>query len=243
MRIPLTFLMMAVSFLISNKLISSVSADQAKRSQLRGTKPSYMSLTEAEGETIDEVDTSKEDRGIFSSIKYNVANAAKLEFWVSGGKSDNYVIKRLGMDGLTGTALTSHPNYQILQKFRYKHEGRKLDGWLWGDQLTLDGAWVRLGLDKVSSSSVMNTDAYRTYVRFVRKYDDLVYDNGFFRPPTVYGGNDAQMRAKVIVWAGERRPTWYVKQMLQLGNLEKAKMNADPDLTYFYLFLRMKNNT
>ncbi|KAG3074227.1 hypothetical protein PI125_g22058 [Phytophthora idaei] len=40
----------------------------------------------------------------------------------------------------------------------------------------------------------MQTDAYKTYVHYVKKFDDMHYwhKNSIFEPPIEYGGTDAQ---------------------------------------------------
>ncbi|OWY90163.1 RxLR effector protein, partial [Phytophthora megakarya] len=144
----------------------------------------------------------------------------------------------LGLQTLTGTALTNHPNYRLLAKFRYKVEGRMLDKW-YDHGVTLHGAWTRLGLDRISQSTVMQSDAYKTYVRYVRRYDGQIYwhKNSIFEPPIEYGGSHAELMAKVKVWAAADRPKWYVKEMLQL---EKATMKTDPDYKYYLKFLELR---
>lgn len=122
-----------------------------------------------------------EERGAFSSLKSNVANWAKMKYWVSAEKADYYVKKKLELGGLKGAALTNHPKYKTMEKFWYKVEGRQLDNWF-DEGLTLYGAWTRLRLDRMRKGQVMQSNAYKTYVRYVKKYDNEIYrhKNSFF---------------------------------------------------------------
>ncbi|KAG6948194.1 hypothetical protein JG688_00015203 [Phytophthora aleatoria] len=122
-----------------------------------------------------------DERSIFSSIKESM----KRKYWVSFDKSDDYVMKKLGLDGLEGQALRTHPKYKALQRFWYKQESRELDDWI-EEGLTFIG-----------------------------------------QPPIEFGGTDAQIFAKVQVWAAAHRPRWYVKEMLKLDDLPKSELVAD----------------
>ncbi|ETP27010.1 hypothetical protein F441_00427, partial [Phytophthora nicotianae CJ01A1] len=166
----------------------------------------------------------REERGIFSGIK----NWVKMKYWVSLKKSDKYVMEKLGLQGLQGQALRTHPKYKTLEKFWYKRESSELDDWF-NEGLTLYGAWTRLKLDKVPSAQVMKTNEYKTYVHYVKKYDSMVYNfkNGIWQPPIEFGGTDAEIFAKVQVWAAAKRPRWYVKEMLELDGLSKSELVAD----------------
>ncbi|OWY96996.1 RxLR effector protein, partial [Phytophthora megakarya] len=115
-----------------------------------------------------------DERGILSNLKTNLGDWSKTTYWAVLGKSDDYVKKKLGLQTLTGTALTNHPNYRLLTKFRYKIEGRMLGTWF-EERLTLNGAWARLKLNQVDQTRVMQTDAYKTYMRYVQMYDDWIY--------------------------------------------------------------------
>lgn len=109
---------------------------------------------------------NSEERGVFSSIKSKVANWSKMKYWVNAEKSDEYVKKKLsGFD-----------EYKTLKKFWYQLEGRQLDKWF-DEGVTMHGAWTRLGLDRIREDQVMQTSAYKTYVRYVKKYDSKVYGN------------------------------------------------------------------
>ncbi|OWY97801.1 RxLR effector protein [Phytophthora megakarya] len=177
-----------------------------------------------------------EERGILSNIKTNLGDWMKTSSWATFGMSDAYVKSKLGLQNLQGTALTNHPNYRLLAKFHYKVEGRMLDKWLLSEGLTLSGAWKRLKLDRIPQNDVMRTDAYKTYVHYVKKYDRLTYGykNGFFEAPREYGGSHAQIMAKVKVWAAARRPSKYVQEML---GLKESTMMASK---YYKEFLRLR---
>ncbi|KAF1785014.1 hypothetical protein GQ600_26538 [Phytophthora cactorum] len=94
--------------------------------------------------------------------------------------------------GADGKGSDDQSQYKTLQKFRYKRESRELGEWF-EEGVTLYGAWTHLGLDKISTTRVMQTDAYKTYVYYVKKLDDMHYwhKNSIFEPPIEYS-TDAQ---------------------------------------------------
>ncbi|KAG2760663.1 hypothetical protein Pcac1_g27425 [Phytophthora cactorum] len=150
-----------------------------------------------------------DERSIFSSIKESM----KRKYWVSFDKSDDYPYRDSGQ------------------------ESRELDDWI-EEGLTLYGAWTRLKLDQVTPTRVMQTDAYKIYVRYVKKYDSMIYNykNSIGQPPIEFGGTDAQIFAKVQVWAAAHRPRWYVKKMLKLDDLPKSELVDDK---FYKEFLRL----
>ncbi|KAG7386064.1 hypothetical protein PHYBOEH_008793 [Phytophthora boehmeriae] len=117
----------------------------------------------------DKLDAAKtEDRGIFSSIqttlskaKEKASMALKRTSWVNKGLSDDEALKKLGMEGLSGVKLTSHPNYKYFQKFQYKKEGRQLDNYVFDDVPTYD-VWKKLGLESVHRDKLATTTEYKT---------------------------------------------------------------------------------
>ncbi|KAG3151029.1 hypothetical protein PI126_g11174 [Phytophthora idaei] len=174
-----------------------------------------------------------DERSIFSSIKESM----KRKYWVSFDKSDDYVMKKLGLDGLEGQALRTHPKYKALQRFWYKQESRELDDWI-EEGLILYGAWTRLKLDQVTPTRVMQADAYKIYMHHAKKYGSMIYNykNSIGQPPIEFGGTDAQIFAKVQVWAAAHRPQWYVKEMLKLDDLPQSELVADK---FYKEFLRL----
>ncbi|KAG7384642.1 hypothetical protein PHYBOEH_009358 [Phytophthora boehmeriae] len=189
--------------------------------------------------------TDTEERGILSSIQSKISSmkekfsmSRKWRKWANTGQSDDAVKKELGLEGLSGTALTTHKNYKYYQKFAYKAEGLKLNGWVYDDISTYD-VWKMLGLEKMIEKGVnfKNTPEYRTYQRYVRKYDD---SNAIApeRHTLKFTGSDQEKMAKTDVWIAENRPKWFVKKMLGLKGMQKKQRVNDPDYKYYERYLQ-----
>ncbi|KAG6952989.1 hypothetical protein JG687_00012665 [Phytophthora cactorum] len=85
----------------------------------------------------------------------------------------------------------------------------------------------------------MQTDTYIIYARYyVKKYNDMIFwlRNGLLQPPIDYGGTNAQIFAKVQVWAAANRPQWYVKEILKLDDLSASGQQV----LLYKEFLRLK---
>ncbi|KAL4123519.1 hypothetical protein PRIC2_009373 [Phytophthora ramorum] len=191
-------------------------------------------LRKADADTANTIDT--EERGVWSSIK----NWGKIQYWLAVGKSDDQVKKALKMETLTGAALKAHPNYKQLEKFMYKREGREMDGWV-AHGIPTQTLWYLLELGKMKEVQRKSSDELRMYVRYATKYDNAIWNhkNSIFEPPIYYGGSAAEMKVKVQIWAKANRKNWYVKEMLGLDDLSKAKQKADPDYEYYLEFLKL----
>lgn len=186
---------------------------------------------------IDAGPTDMEERGVVSSLASKVKRWTKMKYWVHTDKSDDYVQKALGMNGLSGKALKDHPNYKYLQEFWYKLEGRQLGKWLDKDTTTQE-AWKTLRLDTIPVGQVKNTDAFRTFVRYVEKYDRKMWvTKGTIEAmPIYFEGSSTEMFVKVKIWARTRMSNRYVKEML---GLDKIPNSALADYSNYKYFLKL----
>ncbi|KAL4167932.1 hypothetical protein KRP22_011339 [Phytophthora ramorum] len=215
-------------------LATTVTAEKSTRSSIT-TNVAYgrgRLLRKADAAKANAIDT--EERGIWSSIK----NWGKTEYWLAAGKSDDQVKKALKIDKLTGAALKAHPNYKKLEKFMYKREGRLMDDRL-AEGMSTKEAWDKLGLARMSETQRKNSDELKSYVRYATKYDDEIsfYRNTGVEVPIYYGGSAAEMKVKLQIWTKANRSNRYVKDMLGLSGMSKAKREADPNNKYYLEFL------
>ncbi|KAH7491145.1 Secreted RxLR effector protein [Phytophthora ramorum] len=217
-------------------LATTVTAEKSTRSSIT-TNVAYgrgRLLRKADAAKANAIDT--EERGIWSSIK----SWGKMQYWLAVGKSDDQVKKALKMEGLTGAALKAHPNYKKLEKFWYKREGREMDAYV-RQGMSTEYVWGNLGLEMMSESQRKSTDEFRRYMRYATKYDDDIWlhKNSIAEPKIHYGGSAAEMKVKVQIWANAKRDNGYVKEMLRLDGLSKAKREINPNNKYYLEFLKL----
>ncbi|EGZ12020.1 hypothetical protein PHYSODRAFT_265342 [Phytophthora sojae] len=125
---------------------------------------------------------------------------AKTTYWALSETPEDAVKQALKLDGLTESAMKTSPDFKYYQKFLYKAEGVQLRSWV-DDRVPPPTVWVNLGLDGVPAPETSR--AFKTYVRYVEKYDKRVFKNGYeeFFPRTA---TDMDMHLKV--WAKTNRP-------------------------------------
>ncbi|KAG7384225.1 hypothetical protein PHYBOEH_009586 [Phytophthora boehmeriae] len=181
-------------------------------------------------------------KGFFS----NLGTHAKMRVWLEREKPDEYAFKKLGLEGLTGTQLTSHPNYKKFLWYSDKAEGYKLNRWLLEDPPlpTYDG-WVLLGLENmvdrnIPMEMIKRTKAFRTYERYVKEFDQDVIilgktgstpQNQISRHAT-----PAEMTAKAEIWAKNKMTDDYVIYALGLKGLSREELARNVDFQYFRIF-------
>lgn len=112
--------------------------------------------------TIDSDPTNSEEKALPSFITSRITRW-RIKTWITAKKSDNYVKRVLGMEGLTGAALTSHPKSKTYQKF-------KLGDWLKKDTSTAQ-VWDDLGMAALREADVPNADGFGTYFLYMLAYD------------------------------------------------------------------------
>lgn len=138
-------------------------------------------------------------------------------------------MKELGLLGLRGNALTTHPNYERYLQFERKvmkdaiYEGV--------DTITL---WTKWNLGQMSEAERQTFALYKEYATL---YDKLYYANrnSFVDElPILTRSTPGEMEVKLDIWAELIRSNKYVHEMLGLtGKPEKVVM-ANP---YYKRFL------
>ncbi|EEY54338.1 secreted RxLR effector peptide protein, putative [Phytophthora infestans T30-4] len=119
------------------------------------------------------VEVRSEDSACWSTLKTKI----KLQWWLETGRSDDYVMKKLKLNGLKGAALTTHKNYQIYDRFAKKALMNRLSKRL-EDNTATYSVWKELGLDHVSKASdlpkIMNSENFKIYEKYVKAFDDRI---------------------------------------------------------------------
>ncbi|RLN52046.1 hypothetical protein BBJ29_010060, partial [Phytophthora kernoviae] len=160
------------------------------------------------------------------------------------GKSDDYVLNKLGLAGLTGKKLTEHPNYKSFVWYSYKAEGYKLNGWLRKDLPTFN-AWKTLGLENkvalgVPIGTIMKTKEYGTYERYVGQFDKNVLINlkAGYTPKNQIPrlASETEMAAKARIWAENKMKEDYVLYALGLSKVKGDDLMAAKDYKYVKIF-------
>ncbi|POM74916.1 Avirulence protein (Avh) [Phytophthora palmivora] len=146
----------------------------------------------------------------------------KLSWWREMGKSDEYVKKKLGLQGLSGEELTSHKNYPRFVKHLDTVEKHKL--------------WD-IARGGFSTYSKGNTEAFRIYKRFVGIFDENM-DNTLhsgYKPPKKIDKNATpiEMYARAQVWAESKTDDVYVRMILGLENVKNDKLVMKPTYKYY----------
>ncbi|POM65856.1 Secreted RxLR effector peptide protein [Phytophthora palmivora] len=147
---------------------------------------------------------------------------AKNKIWLKTGKSEEYVANKLGLKDLTKEAQKVHSNNKRFQKFLYGREGLELDD-IVKRGASKDKMWRQYGLDDVPLEELTKNEGFKTYVRFMARYDASIYSqykegimkNIWWEYQYLSPG---QHYANILVWAKANRSTKYVKKALGLDH-------------------------
>ncbi|ETI29966.1 hypothetical protein F443_18434 [Phytophthora nicotianae P1569] len=175
-----------------------------------------------------------ENRG----LPFSVPTWVKNKYWSITGKTEDDVVKILGLYGLSRAAQKKHVNYKYLQEYRYMMEGKQLDEWVRrGD--TMDSVWQRLGLVNIPVKVLESTKEFNIYLRFMKRFDKSIksqYDEGTVKALWVYYMplTEGQQMANIKVWKNARRSRSYVRAALGLDI-------SDYNAAYFKQFLHLRN--
>jgi hypothetical protein len=153
-----------------------------------------------------------EERGVSSAIK-NALTKRKIKSWVASHKSDDFVMKALGMEGVAGAALKAHPKYKTFQEF-------KVANWLKTNTPT-STVWDDLGLSGLSLAQVRSADGFDTYTNYVLAYDEKFMK--YWRGDTtkefkiIPGNSRVEEAAKAAILDTIGRDYLHIR-MMQLGS-------------------------
>ncbi|KAF4315031.1 hypothetical protein G195_011148 [Phytophthora kernoviae 00238/432] len=182
----------------------------------------------------------KERAGGLSNFFNKLGKRVQRRFWLETKKSDDFILKKFGLTGLTGKELTGHKNYKAYMKLSYKAEGYKLNGWLREDLPTF-GAWNILRLEDkvtlgVSLETIMKTKEYGTYKRYVGEFDDNVLSTlkAGYTPNNQIPrlASKTEMTAKAQIWAENGMKDDYVLYALGLSKLKGDALKKADDYKY-----------
>lgn len=177
-----------------------------------------------------------EERDIFSQLAEQVTKWGSITLWLNAGKTDDQVKQILGLEKLSGQALKTHPNYNLLDEFVTKARERQVDKWLNKDTST-DEVWHILGLDKLgkelTNNQLKESDALKTYIRYATKLDDEIWKHkrAPFEPEI---SSPEELAVKIHIWVKAERPQWYVFEMMG-----KNAINGNVNHHYYEEFLRL----
>ncbi|OWZ14468.1 RxLR effector protein [Phytophthora megakarya] len=167
-----------------------------------------------------------------------ISKWASTMWWLETGKTDDYIKKTLKLDGLTGTALKSAPNYAYYEHFLYTREGYMLENWLKKGYSTKE-IWARYKLDDVPLTLLKDKDGFKTYLRYATMEDDKIFKlKKQDKDVEIDESNTAsEMIAKVDMWVSLDRPSWYVKAML---DLDRRSYKAFHNSRNYWLYKRFE---
>ncbi|KAL4128755.1 hypothetical protein PRIC2_007737 [Phytophthora ramorum] len=177
-----------------------------------------------------------EERGVDALVKW-----AKVKYWAQVGKSDEYVKQSLGLERLTGNALTASPAFKYYQEYLRKTGGPKLIKWLHHEEngRPTHEVWKRLGLEDMPAAEREGSQEFKTYVRYATMYDDQLHqrlDSGA-EPMVIVGSMyPDEMIEKIGIWAKKKRSNSYVKRMLGLERKSEYKLSVNEE---YQLFLKL----
>ncbi|OWZ08144.1 RxLR effector protein [Phytophthora megakarya] len=194
--------------------------------------------------------SSTEERAVLSTLrnKFNdLGNEFKVIRWATSGKSDNYVLNKLGLKGLSGTALKTHKNYKIYESFLDNVIKHQLTKWVTEGRST-STVWGILGLDKVPVKNLVTTKEFVVYFRYVKLFDSEAMRNwGLSKLPEMVGLSKTEMTVKSRIWAQTRTGAKttkeakhidaYVKMALELEGLSDRAIKKSSNYIYYKSYL------
>ncbi|OWZ07700.1 RxLR effector protein [Phytophthora megakarya] len=168
-----------------------------------------------------------------------ISKWATTTWWLETGKTDDYIKKTLGLEGLWGSALKSAPNYMYYEHFLETREGYILKNLLKREYPTKD-IWAMYNLENVPSTQLKEKEGFKTYLRYAIMEDDKIFKLKSQDKDVVIDTSNTtpEMVAKVDMWVSLGRPKWYVKTML---NLDRRSYKATRTSKNYWLYERFEN--
>ncbi|GMF48047.1 unnamed protein product [Phytophthora fragariaefolia] len=162
----------------------------------------------------------------------------RLQLWLEAGATKAQVRQALELEGLTGTALKSAPNYIHYEEFLNARQGRLLESWL-KKNIPSQNVWLSKNLDNVPKELLEDSKAYKMFVRYAKMEDDKIFKlkNQDKEVDILYGGSPAEMEAKLDIWVSAGRPNWYVRKMLNLDSRSRRAFLKSKYYPYYDKFL------
>ncbi|KAL3659308.1 hypothetical protein V7S43_015579 [Phytophthora oleae] len=154
----------------------------------------------SDGRFLRVVDSTEERGGLPSYIKASLTKwriDSKVKSWVRKQKTDEYVLAKLGLNKLTGEALTSAAKYSQFQDF-------KVGVWL-KEGTSTTSVLNTLGLSNLAGGALEKAEGFSTYVKYVMALERKADDYDFTKWRGLFGGGTPEqlkLKRQLLVLAG-----------------------------------------
>ncbi|GMF65885.1 unnamed protein product [Phytophthora lilii] len=214
------------------------------------------SLRVGKATNTDEMDPA-EDRGVLTSLVGNLntrVNAAReairiskeVKAWVKSGKSDFEAQSLLGLAGMSDDVAGIKPNYEHFEKFlirKYRFSDMLIN------ETPTYNVWVTIGFGNIRTADqlpiISNTAKFKLYERYVKAFDRVTINKLYsYRTPvqSSSGASDAEMTARIMLLAKQRRPDpYYAKCVLGINKLNAQAVTHHSNYKYYQLYLKLAN--
>ncbi|KAF4149832.1 hypothetical protein GN958_ATG00963 [Phytophthora infestans] len=177
----------------------------------------------------------------------------KTETWLELGKSSEYVKRKLGLEGLQGTKLTSHKNYKRWVKYSHRLEKNQLLAKAQRKYSTFK-VWNEAGLEKITGKKVWNgmpaqeaidvlksiqsSDSFKYYQRYITMYDGYMinlFGSGYYRPDRFIdeSATAVEKMARAYIWADNGIDERYVREFLGLLRKKDDEVLKNPYYRFY----------
>ncbi|KAG1696782.1 hypothetical protein DVH05_018009 [Phytophthora capsici] len=146
----------------------------------------FSNAAKSGGRLLRVVDSAEERGGFPSYLKDSFTKwriNSKINSWVEKQKTDEYVLKKLGLSTLTGKELVKAAKYRQFQDF-------KVGVWL-KEATPTTSVFSTLGLDKVEGA-VEKADDFGTYLKYVMALGEKADDYPLSQWPRLFGGGSPE---------------------------------------------------
>ncbi|OWZ05066.1 RxLR effector protein [Phytophthora megakarya] len=237
----------------SNCVLAQV---KPKPTQLTHSIASGTSIMEKGSLRVHKSDESGEGRsateervGNFISKISNFFNDYRAIGWADQLKSDDFVKGKFKLNGLSGEALTGHPNYKSFELFVMLKERNRLDAWQTTGTSTF-AVWTELGLDSINTwddlINAADTDAFKLYQRYADTFDNnaLMSSIEEGKPMSVLSSDTswAERIARMVNWKVNKKVEVYVMKALGFDKLLPAELQANSNDKTFLIYWLLKHD-
>ncbi|EEY55666.1 secreted RxLR effector peptide protein, putative [Phytophthora infestans T30-4] len=190
---------------------------------------------------------------LFSQMRDKLSLYFKTETWLELGKSSEYVKRKLGLEGLQGTKLTSHKNYKRWVKYSHRLEKNQLLAKAQRKYSTFK-VWNEAGLEKITGKKVWNgmpaqeaidvlksiqsSDSFKYYQCYITMYDGYMinlFGSGYYRPDRFIDerATAVEKMARAYIWADNGIDERYVREFLGLLRKKDDEVLKNPYYRFY----------
>ncbi|OWZ02696.1 RxLR effector protein [Phytophthora megakarya] len=198
--------------------------------------------------TADEGDSDKEERadGFISKLANLFKKKINVAKWADADKSDDFVMKKLKLTGLSGEALTQHTNYKFYEQFVTL---KRVNAWQKADASTY-AVWRELGLGHINTwddlVNAADTDAFKLYLQYAEAFDKKAITKSVleFKPLPILGTDTSwsERVARIVSWRATGKLEEYVVLALGFDRFSPAELLANKNGKAFEIFWLLKND-